>query len=109
MKNYVESGDRLDLAAPRTLTSGSGALIGSIFGVAATDLASGVVGVFMVVGVFDLPKHAGDTPTPGAHVYWDNTNFVVTTTATGNTLIGVATQAQQAGDVTVRVRLNESF
>jgi hypothetical protein len=38
-------------------------------------------------------------------VFWDNTNRRVTTTATGNFCIGLATQAALAADATVRVML----
>jgi hypothetical protein len=39
-------------------------------------------------------------------VLWDNTNRRITTTATGNFQVGIATQAALAADGTVRVWLN---
>jgi predicted RecA/RadA family phage recombinase len=104
MKNRIQKGECLDLAAPRTLTSGQGALIGSIFGVATVDVASTVTAAFETRGVYDLTKATGSV-TQGAKVYWDDTAHNVTTTATANTLIGVATQAAASGDATVRVKL----
>ena len=65
-------------------------------------------------GVFDLAKDASTFAT-GDYVYWDNTNKVATSTATGNLVIGTAELAQASGtaalggasgDATVRVRLN---
>lgn len=108
MKNYVQEGSVLELTAPYQRNSGEGALVGSIFGVAMVDVANGAAANFMVEGVIDLAKAAGAV-TQGALVYWDNTAKNVTTTLTANTKIGVATQAAQSGDATVRVRLNESF
>ena len=58
-----------------------------------------------VVSVFDLAKDSS-TFAQGAKVYWDNTNAVAASTASGNGLIGVATAAAAAGDATARVRLN---
>ncbi|WCT73934.1 DUF2190 family protein [Sphingomonas naphthae] len=104
MKNFVQQGDNLDLVAPRNLTSGAAFLVGSIFAVASVDAVSGAALAGVTRGVFDLPKAAGAV-TQGAKLYWDNTNFVVTTTASGNTLIGVATQAAASGDATARVKL----
>jgi predicted RecA/RadA family phage recombinase len=104
MKNMIQQGDTLELAAPYDRTSGQGALIGSIFGVAQVDVLSGVRASFAVAGVFDLTKASGAV-TEGAKLYWDNTAKNVTTTSTSNTLIGCATQAAASGDATARVRL----
>ena len=41
MKNYVQPGNTLTLTAPYAVTSGDGLLVGSIFGVAGGDAASG--------------------------------------------------------------------
>lgn len=110
MKNYIQPGGTLELPAPYDVASGGGALIGTIFGVAVATVANGALGQFVTEGVYDLPKTAGDTPAPGAKVYWNNSTKAVTTTASGNTLIGVqaGTAASASGDATVRVRLNGS-
>ena len=105
MKNFVQQGDNIDgLIAPRNLASGEGSLVGSLFSVASNATLSGATFVGVTRGVFDLPKATGAI-TQGAKVYWDNTAFNVTTTAGGNTLIGVATQAAASGDATARVKL----
>lgn len=108
MRNFVQDGEVLTLTAPYAVASGGGAKVGSIFGVACGTVADAAEGEFAVVGVFDLPKASGAI-TQGAKVYWDDTNKVVTGTASGNTLIGVAVKAAASGDATVRVRLNGSF
>jgi predicted RecA/RadA family phage recombinase len=111
MKNYVQKGETLTLTAPYTVSSGGGALVGSIFGVAANDYASGEQGEFQVTGVFDLVRETGASTgwAAGTLLYWDNTNKRVTKTATGNKLIGVAVTAAADGDATGRVRLNGAF
>jgi predicted RecA/RadA family phage recombinase len=42
-------------------------------------------------------------------VYFDDATNLVTTTASGNTYIGVAVEAAIASTATVKVRLNGSF
>jgi predicted RecA/RadA family phage recombinase len=106
MKNYVQSGESLTLTAGGTLTSGQGLLVGTVFGVVAEAAVSGQLYTLVLEGVFDLPKAASVTPAVGAKVYWDNTNGNVTTTSSGNSLIGVAVVAAGASDATVRVRLD---
>jgi predicted RecA/RadA family phage recombinase len=111
MKNYVQPGATLTLTAPYAVTSGDGLLVGSIFGVAAGDAASGAAVETALIGVFDLTKIGSQAWTVGAKVYWDDTNKRCTTVATDNTLIGVAVEAVAggAGDTIGRVRLNAAF
>lgn len=108
MKNYVQPGDCIDLAAPYARLSGQAALIGLIFGVAQYDLANDEVGPFKTTGVFDLPKVGSQAWTVGAIVYWDDTNKYLTTTSSGNTKVGAAVLAvgSGAGLTTGRVKLN---
>jgi len=111
MKNFIQRGETLTLTAPYAVSSGGGALVGSIFGVAVTDVASGEDGEFQVAGVFDLVRETGASTgwSQGALIYWDNTNKRVTKTSTSNKLIGVAVRAAADGDATGRVRLNGAF
>lgn len=111
MKNYVQSEDLLDLAAPYQRNSGEMAKIGQILGVAQITLANAEVGPFKTTGVFDLVKIGSQAWTVGALVYWDDTNKRLTTVATGNLLAGTAVLAvgSAAGETTGRVRLNGSF
>jgi len=111
MKTYVQDGDKIVAAAPRALSSGDGALVGLMFGVAESDAANGADVVLVTEGVVDINKIGSQAWTVGARVYWDNSNFRCTTVATSNTLIGVAVLAvgSGAGETTGRVRLNGSF
>lgn len=108
MKNYVQPGQIVGVPAPADVLSGAGVLVGTLFGVAVADAASGAEVQIAVEGVFTLPKAASQAWTVGALVYWDNTNLVCTTTASGNTLIGKAVQAvaNGAGDILGIVRLS---
>jgi len=108
MKNFLGHASDQMLTAPVAVASGGGALIGAIFGVAKVNIAQGSRGPFCLTGKFELPKDA-NAIAEGARVYWDNTAKVVTATAAGNTLIGVATLAALAATTTVHVRLNGSF
>ena len=111
MKTYVQDGDKVVVAAPRELTSGEGALVGSMFGVAESAAESGADVVLVTTGVVDITKVGSQAWTVGAKIYWDNTNFRTTTAATSNTLIGVAMVAVGSGadETTGQVRLNGSF
>ncbi|MFC3088125.1 DUF2190 family protein [Tabrizicola soli] len=111
MRNYVQPGNTITLAAPYAVTSGDGMLVGSIFGVAAGTAAFGESVDTALTGVFDITKIGSQAWTVGAKVYWDNTNKRCTTVATDNTLIGVAVEAVAggAGDLGGRVRLNGAF
>lgn len=108
MKNYIQKGDYISLAAPYAVSSGGGALIGAVFGIASVDLALSEVGNWHTEGVYSLPKGTG-AATLGARAYWDNTAKNVTATATSNTLIGVFVAAYASGDTSANVRLNGSF
>ena len=109
MKNFVQEGKSLTLTAPYVLTSGQGALIGSLFGVANGAAANGAEVVLSLSGVFDLPKVSTDVLAIGATVYWNDTSKLVTVTSSGNTKIGVAVLAAANPSGIARVRLNGSF
>lgn len=108
MKNYIAKGDTITFTAAADVTSGTGVLIGTLVGIATGDVASGEEGEAKLSGVFSHAKAASQAWTVGAKVYWDDTNKVFTTTATSNTLAGVAYEAVAGGasDTTGKVRLN---
>lgn len=106
MKNYVQSGENITLAAPYDLASGAGCLVGTLFGVAELAAVSGATAIIATRGVFTLPKTSAQAWTVGAAIYWDDTNKVCTTTSSGNTLIGKAIEAAANPSPTGVVRLN---
>ena len=93
MQNYRNPGENIPLPAPADVLSGQAQLVGAIFGVAQFDAPAGERCVYVRRGVFTLPKTSAQAWTVGAKVYWDDTNKVVTTTASGNILIGAAVAA----------------
>lgn len=110
--NYVQEGNHVTVAAPYALSSGGGALVGSLFGVAIADALNGATTVLATEGVWTLTAEgagSGQAIAVGAAVYWDNTNKRCTATSSGNTKIGVATVAKVTTDTTVTVRLNATF
>lgn len=114
MRNFHARGDVLTTrnTTGRRVLSGEGVMIDRVFGIAASNYEPNDPDMVLnVVGAYRLPKTASQAWTWGQRVYWDGTNRVVTGTATGNTLIGVAIEdvAGGAGDVEGLVRLNGSF
>lgn len=107
MRNYIQDGARLDLTAPRTLASGEGLIVGSIFAVAAGAAASGAAVVGVTEGVFELPKTSATAFGVGDRVSWDNTHYRCDAPGSGFYPIGVAITAAGAGAGTVAVKLNE--
>ncbi len=93
MKNYIQPGLSVDVAAPYDVASGAGALVGSLFGVAGTTVLSGATVTLTRAGVFEMAKVSAQAWTVGAKIYWDDTAKLCTTVATANTLIGVALSA----------------
>ena len=108
MKTYIQPGDSLTVTAPYAVTSGQGVLVGALFGIAAFDAAISTAGEVQTKGVFDVTKEPALAITAGARVFWDNTNRRITTTATSNFQVGIATQAALAADATVRVLLQRA-
>ena len=107
MKNFIQPGDSLAVTVPYAagVTSGQGVLVGALFGVAAVDGAQNAVIECQTQGVFDITKEPALAITAGARLFWDNTNRRLTTTATGNFQVGLATVAALAADTTVRAVL----
>lgn len=105
MKNYIQKGDTITITAPAAITSGSGVLIGSLFGVAATDADTGADVAISTVGVFDLPKEATTaTFTVGDPVEWAAMNKRVAALDEGER-VGVVVAIAGATAPSVAVRL----
>lgn len=113
MKNYIQPGNNLTLAAPYAVDSGQGVLIGQIFGVACGDAENGAEVDISTVGVFDLAKPSAAIFTVGAPVYFDVATLTCRSGETEDSnsagdneaIIGVAVAAAGAGATTVRVKL----
>lgn len=106
MKNFVQKGEAITVAAPAAVSSGAGVLVGDLFGVANGDAAIGENLTLATVGVFELPKLATDAIAVGAAVYWDDTAKEVTVTGPADGQIGHAVAAAGNPSATVKVRLS---
>ena len=108
MKNFVARGDVLEFTAGADIESGEGVVVGTIFGIAAGDIADGARGVLNLTGTYRVPKVGSQAWTVGAAVHWDASNKRATTAATGNRLIGCAVEpvGSGAGETSGVVRLN---
>lgn len=109
MKNFVQKGENLTLAAPYAVASGAGVKIGLIFGVAAGAAANGATVDVVTQGIFDLPKVSTDVFAVGAACCWDDTAKLITSTTSGNSKVGVAVEARANPSGFARVRLNGAF
>lgn len=106
MKNFIQEGDVIKVAAPYDVASGAGAQVGTaLFGVAVATAASGADVQLMREGVFELAKTSAQAWTVGDKIYWDNTNKVATSTASTNLYIGLAVAAAANPSSTGRVLL----
>lgn len=109
MKNFVQPGNVLTIPAPYDVASGAGVKSGLIFGIAAGAAEEASDVDVETVGVFDLTKVSTDAFAVGEAVYWDDTAKLATSTASGNTKVGVATEPAANPSAAVRVRLNGTF
>lgn len=106
MRNFVQPGNQITVAAPAAVQSGEGVQIGDLFGVANGDAAIGADLVISTVGVFTLPKATTDDVAVGASLYWDSAAGELTVTATDNLFVGHAVAAAGNPSATVAVRLS---
>lgn len=109
MKNYLQAGDTITYTntGSTAISSGDPVQIGSLFGVAITDIAAtSGTGEVKLCGVFELDKTASQAWTQGALLYWDATNSKATTASSGNKIIGCAWAAATAAATEGQVRLN---
>jgi len=104
---FVQEGDCIDYTPGGALATGDVVVQGDLVGVVTRPLAANEVGALAVLGVFDFTKNTNVAYTAGTILYWDDTNNVVTTTATGNKQIGKVVRAAGTTDATVRVRLSQ--
>lgn len=88
--------------------SGTPIQIGSLVVVPVeTDAATGDSFAGIVRGYFTaVIKKTTDVMTQGAKLYWDNTNFYLTTTSTSNEFVGYCVDAAGNGATTVGVYLH---
>lgn len=115
MKNFIQDTTTITVTVSSAVAGGAPLKVGQIFGVVhesvtAEQIAAGDnKAVLNLKGVFTLPKVQADTVAQGALLYWNNSSLKLTTTATGNLLVGAAWEAAGNTSDTVVVGLNEGF
>jgi predicted RecA/RadA family phage recombinase len=104
---HVAHGGAVDYTPGTDVASGAVVVQGELVGVARTPIPANTLGSLAVAGIFDFPKATGVSTaiTVGSNVYWDAANQRVTTTATGNKLVGKTVKAAVDADATARVRM----
>jgi predicted RecA/RadA family phage recombinase len=110
MATYLMDDESIDYTPSSTaVTAGDVLVVGDFVAVAKLDIAVGRLGALAVRGTFYFPKTAGTSTAlaQGTTVYWDATNHVVTTTSSGNKLIGKVAQAAVDADTQVAVRMHQ--
>jgi predicted RecA/RadA family phage recombinase len=103
---FVHEGCSIDYTPAANVAAGEVVVQGDLVGVAKQPILANQIGALAVEGVFDFAKATGALAV-GVIVYWDDTNDVATTTASGNKQIGKVVRAAASGDATVRVKLNQ--
>lgn len=107
MKTFIQTGDVVTVSAPTGgATSGAGVLIGSLFGVAASNAAAGDMLELAVTGIYALPKNTATVIAAGDAVAWDDTTKQVDEPGAGRFPIGVATKTAGSAVAVVAVRLD---
>lgn len=104
--NFIQPGDVLTIPAPAAVLSGGVVIAGNIRGIAQGDAASGFPVDVATRGVWELAKAAANAFALGGKVYWNATDGLATTTASGNVQIGVAVEAAGASTATIKCRLS---
>lgn len=107
-KNQITPGNMLTVAAPYTVLSGEGVLLGtSLFGVALGDALLAEIVDVETRGVWDLAADSDDTIAQYADVFYDPLAKVIRADAASDSAarVGVAMLAKGAGAVVCRVRL----
>ncbi len=109
---YVQRGEYLDYVPENKVNAGDVVLFGALAAVSKLDIEAGKLGAVATTGVFDVVKDA-NAVARGAKVNWTGTEATASADngETGDdkveyAAIGVAVQAAEASDGTVRVLLN---
>ena len=103
---FYQDGKRIDIVQSGDIDSGDIVVIGELIGVQTNQIKKDEKGSVAVSGVFQVVKKSADTFTAGQKVYWDNTLKQATSTASGNTLMGITVDQAGSSDSNVLVKIN---
>lgn len=106
-QNHIQKGDVLNFvnSTESTILSGAPVVVGTLVGVALSDIPDGAAGSVAIKEVWTLPKLAGNAIAQGALVYL-TPGGSITPTESGNTLAGKAFKAAGSADTEINVLLN---
>ncbi|AUR84393.1 protein of unknown function DUF2190 [Vibrio phage 1.055.O._10N.286.55.E9] len=106
-KGFVQHGNTLTFTAPAGgVVNGKMYKVGDMVVVADGTFPAGSECEGHLVGVWEYPKTSANVAAQFAKAYLLADGSAITTTASGNTLIGVFTEAFANGDTVCTVRLN---
>lgn len=108
MRNFIQPGEMLDAVAPSGgVTAGVPVKIGTALLIPSKSAAEGASFAGAHQGCFEVPAATGQAWAANAFplVYWDDTNKVFTTTASGNTKAGIAIAAKASDGAVGSVKL----
>jgi predicted RecA/RadA family phage recombinase len=97
---HVGDNDTIDYTPTADVPAGDVVVLNDLLGVALSPLQANRPGALMVWGLVDAPKAAGSISV-GTIVYWDATNKVVTTSATGNKRAGITAEGSSGSRIKV--------
>ncbi len=109
----VQEGQRIDYTPQTAVAAGAVIVLGALVAIAHRAIEAAKAGALAVEGVFDVVK-ANVAIAEGVALYWDADgdpmggtagSGAATTTAAGNTYMGLSIVAAPAGDAKVRLRL----
>ncbi len=94
MENFSQPGQVITLTAPGGgVVSGAPYKVGSLVVIATKDVAEALPFPALTEGVVDVPKVGDEVWTEGLKIYYDASPSGFTSSAGGNTLVGVAVEA----------------
>lgn len=105
MKNYIEQGDFLHTVLDATVKGGDLVILNDAVGVAVTDGKGVDLQAVAVNGVFEFAKAPATAIAQGKKCYFIVADKTVTTTASGNTFIGLAWESAEANGSKIRVKI----
>ena len=105
MKNYVQEGSAIKVAALEDMVSGKPYVVGKLRGVASHDALTGEDCELVTDQVFELDKTVADVIAQGVQVNLNPTSGEITVANTvGNFAFGIATEAAGNGATVCKVK-----
>jgi predicted RecA/RadA family phage recombinase len=95
---YVQDGEFLDYTPGSAVAAGDVIVLTNRVFVAPKPIAANELGQLATRGVWRLPKTTGTAWTAGQLLYWNAAGPLVTTSASGNQIIGHAAAAAASAD-----------